>query len=303
MRIIIFTAGLLGKTGLYTWTRNFAINMRNDHSITVMCATFNEDIKADLSQYADCVVYEKDATYDCDILLHNFQDNAIKGNIHADKVFVLLHCNYAKMRHSNAFERDIKYIAVSEDTARGMRNAYKVDCEAIEPFMPDYKPKKVLRLVSATRLTTEKGYQRMVKLCQLLRKNDIRFQWLIFTDSFKPVEGYPEFINMGSQPNDVVMDYMADADYVVQLSDHEGFCYSVHEALSVGTPCLVTDIPIFRDAVENGYNGYRLPLDMQDINIMDITENRPLGYRFNAKSNEDLREQWEGVLHEDIRIY
>lgn len=296
MRIIIYTSGLIGKTGLYTWTRNFVINMREQHTITVMCATFNEDIKADLSQYVDCVVYEKDATYDCDILLHNFQDNAIKGNIHADKVFVLLHCNYAKMRHSNAFERDIKYIAVSEDTARGMRNVYKVDCEAIEPFLPTYKPKKVLRLVSATRLTTEKGFQRMLKLCKLLRDNDIRFQWLIFSDTPKPIADYPEFINMGSQPNDVVMDYMADADYVVQLSDHEGYCYSVHEALLVGTPCLVTDIPIFRDAIEDGYNGYRLPLDMQNIDITGIAENIPLGYAFNNVSTDSLKAQWEKVL-------
>ena len=297
MRIIIFTSGLLGKTGLYTWTRNFAINMRQDYTITIMCATFNEDIKADLMQFADCVVYEKDATYDCDILLHNFQDNAVKGNIHADKVFVLLHCNYAKMRHSNTFERDIKYIAVSEDTARGMRNVYGVDCEAIEPFKIGYKPKPVLKLVSATRMTVEKGYNRMVKLCKLLRENGIRFIWLVFTDSFKPIEGFPEFINMGSQPNEVVRDYMANADYTVQLSDHEGYCYSVHESLSAGTPCLVTDIPIFRNAIANDYNGYLLPLDMQNINISEIVNYIPLGYEMNGKSTDDLKKQWERVLN------
>ena len=165
-----------------------------------------------------------------------------------------------------------------------MRNVYGVDCEAIEPFKIGYMPKPVLKLVSATRMTVEKGYNRMVKLCNLLRENGIRFIWLVFTDSFKPIEGFPEFINMGSQPNEVVRDYMANADYTVQLSDHEGYCYSVHESLSAGTPCLVTDIPIFRNAITNDYNGYLLPLDMQNINISEIVNYIPLGYEMNGKS-------------------
>ena len=268
--------------------------MRKKHSITVMCATFNENIKADLSQFTDCVVYDRDSEYDCDILLHNFQDNAIKPNIHADKTFVLLHCNYAKMRHSNAFDGHIKYIAVSEDTAKGMRNVYKVDCEAIEPFMPTHKPKKVLRLVSATRLTTEKGLLRMLKLCKLLRQKDIRFQWLVFSDMPKQVADYPEFINMGAQPNDVILDYMADADYVVQLSDHEGYCYSVHEALSVGTPVIVTDIPIF-GCVENGYNGFKLRLDMEEVDIERIANHACKNFDYKI-DNEDLKNKWENVF-------
>lgn len=297
MRIIIFSAGLFGNTGLCTWMKNFLINMHNDYEIVVLTQNLAEDFKKELSAYADCITYDKEGYYDCDILLHNYQDNTLKPNIHARQTFILLHCDYAKMSHSGAFDGHMRYIAVSEKAAENMRKVYKIDCTAIEPFLVEHKPNKVLRLVSATRLTKEKGFNRMQRLCEILRANNIRFQWLVFSEYSKVLADFPEFINMGKQSNDVVMDYMADADYVVQLSDHEGWGYSVHEALSVvGTPCLVTDIPVFRDAVVNGYNGYRLPLDMNGINIDEIVSNIPKGFN-NKLQTEELKNKWGGLIN------
>lgn len=301
MNIIVYAVGLFGKTGICTWVHNFCANMYKDHSILVLSNTFSDDILKSLKAYVECQVYDKNQEYTCDLYIHNYQDNEIRQNIKAEKTYVVLHCDYAAMSHMPDFDRNQKYIAVSVEAARNMRNAYGLDCKAISPFMMEYRPKPILKLVSATRLTNEKGFLRMLKLCELLRANNIRFQWLVFAETPKHLGDYPEFINMGSQPNDVVMDYMADADFVVQLSDHEGYCYSVHEALEVGTPCLVTDIPIFRDVIANGYNGYRLPLDMQGIDITEILKSRPLGYELNKYSADkysadDLRLQWEKLF-------
>ena len=295
MRMIIYSAGLFGNTGLCTWMVNFLANMHKDYQITVLCQNMTEDFKNVLSKYADCVIYDKQGYYDCDVLLHNYQDNALKPNIHARQTFILLHCDYAKMSHSGAFDGHMRYIAVSEKAAENMRKVYKIDCTAIEPFLVEHKPNKVLRLVSATRLTKEKGFNRMQRLCEILRANNIRFQWLVFSEYSKQIADFPEFINMGKQSNDVVMDYMADADYVVQLSDHEGWGYSVHEALSMGTPCLVTDIPVFRDAIVNGYNGYRIPLDMNNIPIGEIICNIPKGFNNNT-AQDVVKDKWKNIL-------
>ena len=73
-KIIIFTAGLLGKTGIYTWVRNFCKNMNRDYDITIMCQTFDDSILADLKELATCDIYDKDREYNCDIYLHNYQD-------------------------------------------------------------------------------------------------------------------------------------------------------------------------------------------------------------------------------------
>lgn len=296
MKVIIYTAGLFGKSGLSTWVRNFVMAMHKDYDITLLSNTFGEAIHAEMRKYVDCTVYNGQTEYECDILLHNYQDNAVKPNIHARHTFILLHCDYARMGHSRALQTDNKYIAVSDEAADVMRRVYKIDCRSIQPFLTEHKPKKVLRLVSATRIHKTKGWNRMLDLCKALKAKDIRFQWLIFSDEKKTTE-YPEMVFMGETPNDVVLDYVADADYLVQLSDHEGWCYSVHEALSVGTPCLVTDIPIFRNAIENGRNGYRLPLDMKDINIDEIITNIPLGYAFNDESLEAIKQKWSEVLN------
>jgi glycosyltransferase involved in cell wall biosynthesis len=42
-----------------------------------------------------------------------------------------------------------------------------------------------------------------------------------------------------------IRDYIADADYLVQLSDTEAWSYSVLESLSLGTPVITTPIPCF----------------------------------------------------------
>ena len=299
MHIIIYTAGLFGKTGLSTWVKNFVYQMFDKYDITLLSGTFGDDILEEMQLCTHCEVYDKDKQYECDILLHNFQDNAVKPNIHARQTFILLHCDYAKMSHSNTFQTDMKYIAVSEEAAEHMRKAYKIDCKAIEPFLVSHSPQKVLKLVSATRLTIEKGYLRMVKLCELLKANNIRFQWIVFSEYDKKIADMPEFICMGQQPNDVVMDYMADADYTVQLSDHEGWGYSVNESLSVGTPVLVTGISVFDSVVKDGYNGYKLPLDMQDINIDRIVNNIPKKFVY-ASQIDNLIDKWGRIFNEDL---
>ena len=296
MNITIFTAGLFGKTGLSTWVKNFVYQMYDKHDITLLSGTFGVDILEEMQRLTHCRVYDKNEEYKCDILLHNYQDNAVKPNIHAKKTFIMLHCDYGKISRFDSFDKNFKYIAVSEKAAENMRKVYGVDCVAIEPFLTNHTPNKVLKLVSATRLTKEQGFLRMVKLCELLKPNNIRFQWLVFSEYDKKIADMPEFICMGQQPNDVVMDYMADADYVVQLSDHEGWGYSVHEALSVGTPCLVTDIPVFKDVIVNGVTGYRLPLDMKDIDLTTILTHIPKGYNYYTKT-EELKTKWGGLIN------
>ena len=297
-KIIIFTAGLLGKTGIYTWVRNFVLNMRGEYDITILCQTFGNEILEDLMRFAVCDIFDKSKEYDCDIYLHNYQDNDFKANIHAERRFMLLHCDYAEIGHLKTLQTDYKYIAVSETSARGMRAMFNIDCDAIEPFLLDYQPKKVYKFVSATRVHRTKGWDRMMELCRLLTKRGIRFQWLLFTDGKSKPMPYTGFINMGAQPNEVVLDYMSDADYIVQLSDHEGFCYAVHEALDVvKKPVLVSDIPVF-DMVQNGFNGYKLPLDMKDIDLDKILTCIPKIGKGNADNNT-LRKAWGRLLNED----
>ena len=267
--------------------------MRGEYDVTILCQAFDNGILEDLMQFTTCDIYDKDRQYDCDIYLHNYQDNDFKGNIHAKDRFIMLHCDYAEIGLLKTIDSTYKYITVSETSAKGMREKFGIDCIAIKPFLMDYKPKHVYKFVSATRVHKTKGWDRMVELCRLLTEKGIRFQWLLFTDERTKPMPYTGFINMGAQPNEVVLDYMADADFTIQLSDHEGFCYSVHESLSVGTPVLVSDIPVFECIDES--RGYRLPLNMKNIDIDKILTRIPKTFKCNA-DNDELKHEWDGLF-------
>jgi len=60
------------------------------------------------------------------------------------------------------------------------------------------------------------------------------------------------------------------ADYLVQLSDTEGFAYSVFEAMQVKTPCIITPFASGKEQITNGVNGWIIPFDMKNIDFESI---------------------------------
>lgn len=57
---------------------------------------------------------------------------------------------------------------------------------------------------------------------------------------------------------------VAQSDYLVQLSDSEGFPYSTYEALQQLTTVIVTDFPSAKEQVKEGVNGWILDFDLSD---------------------------------------
>lgn len=189
--------------------------------------------------------------------------------IEAEEYYQMLHGDYTSLGVWPEIHPKIqKYISVSEV----VRDAYqkgKGDDSIVcyNPFTPE-KPKKVLNLVSATRLTADKGYPRMEILADAFTKAGIPFVWTVYTDSNRAVTN-PNIIIR--PPRLDIIDYIANADYFAQLSDAEGYCYSVVEALSVSTPVIVTDMKVVHEiGVINGVNGWILPMDMENLPLADI---------------------------------
>lgn len=270
------------NSGVITWVNNFKEAMSDFYHIEVLT-------KADMN-----------VLHKCNILLFNYGIDDIPENIQADKTYVILHCDYASLSEEYKFDKTRKYIAVSEVTAKGMREKYGLDCIAVEGLlMKKPQPQRVYKFISSAHPAGAKGMSRICKLARLLKDRGIMFQWLVFYDKdilsigFKPK--YPELIISNTVPHDEFVQYIKDADYVVQLSDNgEGFCCTIHEALLVGTPVLVTDIPVFR-VVKNGYNGYKLPLDMEGIDIDAILSKIPKGFYYNNQY-ETIYNKWRTLL-------
>ena len=150
------------------------------------------------------------------------------------------------------------------------------------------KPEKILHLISATRLTREKGRDRIERLAQIFHAHRIPFIWTIYTDNDKVIRD-PDIIFRPAKMD--ITSYIADSDYLVQLSDGEAYCYSVVEALCLGVPVIVTPCPVFNEiGVENGKNGYILDFDLQKVPVEDIYKNIP---KFTYTSLDD---HWNDIL-------
>lgn len=161
-----------------------------------------------------------------------------------------------------------KYLGVSQLVCDRFKELTGVECKlAYNPVEID-QPRRVLTLVSATRLTWEKGKRRYLKLAEALDRENIPYIWYVFTNDTNSIDN-EHIIYM--KPSLNAIDYMAMADYVVSLSDKESFGIMINEALKVGTPIICTDIEVLKElGIENGKHGYIVDLDMNNIPVKDI---------------------------------
>jgi glycosyltransferase involved in cell wall biosynthesis len=205
----------------------------------------------------------------------------------ADEIIQIIHADYkAQSLKPNKDERIDKYYGVSKAVADIFKELSGKDVKVCYNPLTLEKPKKILKLISATRLTKEKGKERMIKLANELDKAKIPYEWRIFTNDTLPI---PNENVLYMKPRLDIRDYIADSDYLVQLSDTEAFSYSVLESLSLGTPVIVTNIPSFKEmGVKNGINGYILDFSMKDIPIHDIYEKVP---KFTFKAPKDIYDE------------
>ena len=201
-----------------------------------------------------------------------------------DEVYQIIHADYeAQGLTPNLDERINKYFGVSKSVAEAYKRLSGKEVNVCYNPLIINKPRKILKLISATRLTKEKGKNRMIKFAEELNKHNIPFEWRIFTNDKLPIN-VPGVIYM--QPRLDILDFVGDADYLVQLSDTEAWSYSVLESLTIGTPVIVTPIPCFKEmGVESGVNGYILPFDMKEYNVEEIYKNIP---KFKFEAPKDI---------------
>ena len=188
----------------------------------------------------------------------------IINSVQAEEYIQIVHGDYAALGIVPQLHPKItKYVGVSGTVAESFSRANGVLCEtAYNPIAPD-EPRKLLRLVSATRLSSEKGKRRMLRLAELLDQAEISFDWTVFTPDTAPL---PHRNIVFRPPREDIWDHIAASDYLVQLSDSEGYCYSVVEALTLGTPVIVTRLPVFDElGIEHGKHGFLVGAELDDV--------------------------------------
>lgn len=195
--------------------------------------------------------------------------------VEAEEYYHIVHYDAMNVGFTPMTNDKFKYIGVSKVACDSFEKKTGNKCELIYNVVPIEKPnvEKLpgLNLISATRLTSEKGGERINKLAKLLDEKGVNYKWTIYTNKIR----YPfksKNIIVKEQKLDLTKE-IAESSFLVQLSDCESFGLSVCESLILGTPVIITPLEAFKEiGCINGLNAVICDFSMQDINLSMITE-------------------------------
>lgn len=171
--------------GIETFLINFCKTFSNQYDLTLVCRTIDYENALIIGEYAN-VICEPTEPIECDICLLTsvLVDEEAFRFIKYKEIFQMIHSDWTEMKkfwnyQYKSYDKNTKYISVSECARKSFLNEYGIDSVVI-PNIITVDKQKQLRILSMTRLTTEKGYKRMCQLCDLFAKYNICYVWDVY---------------------------------------------------------------------------------------------------------------------------
>lgn len=294
-QVIIYAGKLHEFGGLETFIYNFCVTLRHKYDIMVLYddAAFSQITR--LSEFVKVSKRDYGRKYSCNTLIMNSILDEMPKNIICDKKVQM--CHTCKIKSDWTVPQDNDCIVYPSEVAKKSFNDNHATSQVIPNPLVKAEDPKALILVTASRLSTfEKGKERMLALARILNEHKVNYIWLVFSDC--EIAGAPkQMIFMGQSRH--AESFIKSADYLVQLSDSESFCYSIMEAKSHGVAVITTPLPILEElGIKNKVNGYIVPFNMKDIDVDAIVNHIPKGF---AKSfvNDRFVKSWVEILGDE----
>lgn len=285
VQVLLYTSYLHIIGGIETFVFSFIELMSPYYDIGVYCPKLPGEIALKIS--AKVPLYQCPDELICDTLVMVRMMDAKPQNVTYKKSVRMCHCCKSDPTWKILQDCD-RVIHVSEASKKSFRS------EGDVIYNPVIKTeKKALLLVSATRipaLDKGKNAARMLQLARMLESVGIPFLWLNFSDA--PLTDAPKgFVNVGTFQE--LQPFIAKADYLVQLSDQEGFGYSVAEALANNVPCICTKFETVQElGIKDGVNGYIVPFNL-DFDVSKLLDVPQFNYDYD---NKKIADNWRKVL-------
>lgn len=244
---------------------SFLYYLSKKYDFEVVYRTGNPEQIERLSQLVKVRKYKEPIK--CDKFFCNY---GLDIEVEADEKYHIVHCDYKNVWFSPIQYDGFKYIGVSQLACDSFKEltGKEIDLSYNPIYLDDinrtHKRDKKLRLISATRLTKEKGLKRMQRLAWILDTSGIDYEWVVFTNRFRG--GLGQHVIYKEPKLDIIED-IKNADFLVQLSDCEAFCYSVVEALMCGTPVIATDLPVFKELGLDETNSIICDMEMKNFTL------------------------------------
>lgn len=274
------------ETFLYELARKY-----QDRDLTIIYSSGDQEQIKRLRKYVRCKKYDG-KPIKCDRAFFNYSTSII-DNIEADEYIQIVHADFKDKSLKNykpiISSKIQKYYAVSENNAKSFRELTGIDIGiAYNPIYIEKEP-RLMKLIAPQRLTQEKGGRRLEKLVAELDKAGIFYELTIFSNNTLSIDS-PNVVYR--KPTLDIRKYIANSDYLVLLSDTEGFSYGLYESLSLGVPVIVTKLPVLNELGVNTNNGVILEFDMSNLDVEEIY--RKAGkFKFNYKQKPDI---WGDLL-------
>jgi glycosyltransferase involved in cell wall biosynthesis len=283
-QIVIYRSFLSIIGGIETAVYNACNSLKDYYDIIFLYDTCDVKQLRRMQRQVKCIKYSGQKI-ECDVLLlYGFNPSSIFHTVKAKRIIQQICCNVKdvnyKYYHNNAIT---EFFADSEASAKEfMKQNPHLNCGVLHNLFNIGTPKKCIRIMTASRLSWEKGYDKMKAMAKRLNEKGYPFIWTVFTNDL-PNEEIDGFIFMKPRLN--VIDYMKGNDYGFQGSKSESWGNTETEFLENGVPVIASEWASVREQIDEGVNGYILKQDLSNLDevIEKMYNNDLKGFKYNPK--------------------
>lgn len=209
----------------------------------------------------------------------------------------------------------IKYFGINEEKIKviydGVSDDFKMlDKKTIDEFKKTNCLKKYILFVGNREKS--KNLLRLVKAVEIVRR-EFEVELLIIGRKYKSYEkidkkllSYGDWIKIVyNVPKEELIKYYNACEIYVQPSLNEGFGLPIVEAIKCGCVCTVSDIPIFREILDDKAL-YFNPYNVEDIagKIMTLLKNEALKEELKSKNVKLINKfSWENCAKEILKLF
>ena len=310
-KILIHHTELYRVGGIETATRQISKAFPT-HDITYIVGKDADPVQVlELSKQHSVIIDNGVDKYDADVLLLMNYDSAQKiiDRVNAPKVYQFVHADWEHLLELGTFspgfklqihKRVNKVLAVSKTAQKGLKNAFGIESDVVPNILNPLDGKRPIFLI-LSRATNEKGIDKMLEMFDRFEAAGKEFVVFLCSPINQSTKSIQERIKRNRRillipPSPYSQELLRSADFLVQLSHNESYCYSVREALQLKVPCIVSDIPELSKLIKDGVNGYVLKPDLSNLNIDDIF-NKKLKLK---EYKEEISQLWRKILEGEL---
>lgn len=311
-KVIVYCSRVFEIGGIETACWNIAKQF-SDRNIVFLFGEADIKQAIRIAKYRP-VIIDRGQKLDCSVLLVMGYDGIkrLKAKIEADKIYFQIHADWSVLKGKGLYKDYTldatnidKLLAVSETAQKGLKEAFGLDSVVVPNILTEQEYPQNRIFCVLTRFEQEKGVDILIEMIKRFESasNGLykqRMLWVVcgtgsLTGKFRQFMLNRPYVIL-LNPSLDNQGWIEKADYLVQTSYCESYCYSIHQALALGTPVISTAIPEAVKVIEDGKNGYLVNFDLQGLDVEKIMEKKP---SFKAQS-EKVEPIWEKVLKGEL---